>query len=215
MKIISWNVRGLGNTRTFLAVKDILREHKPHILFVCETKLKQVQMSNMGKSLGFDNCFSVGRNRMGGGLALLWNYESDISIISYSNHHIDVVVSEVNRKKWRCTGIYGHPKSMQKRHTWTLLRRLAGLFNYPWLCFGDFNEILNLNEKLGGNDRCLNMVAEFREAVTDCSLVDLGCKGYPFTWSNKRYGPHLIEERLDRFLGSKGWEQSSYEVFPI
>ena len=60
-----------------------------------------------------------------------------------------------------------------KRHTWTLLRRLAGLFNYPWLCFGDFNEILNLNEKLGGNDRCLNMVAEFREAVTDCSLVDL------------------------------------------
>lgn len=126
---------------------------------------------------------------MGGGLDLLWNYESDISIVSYSNHHIYAVVNEVNGKKWRCTGIYGNPESMQKRHTWTLLRRLAGLFNYPWLCFGDLDEILNLNEKLGGNDRCLNMVADFREAVNDCSLVDLGCKGYPFMWSNKRYGP--------------------------
>ncbi|KAH9684606.1 putative reverse transcriptase/RNA-dependent DNA polymerase [Citrus sinensis] len=135
-------------------------------------------MSNMGKSLGFDNCLSVGRNGMGGGLALLWNHESNISIVSYSNHHIDAVVNEVNGKKWRCTGIYGHPESMQKRHTWTLLRRLAGLFNYPWLCFGDFNEILNLKEKLGGNDRCLNMVAEFREAVNDCSLVDLRCKDH-------------------------------------
>ena len=65
MKIISWNVRGLGNTRTFLALKDILREHKPQILFVCEMKMKHVQMKNMGKTLGFENCFKVGRIRMG------------------------------------------------------------------------------------------------------------------------------------------------------
>ena len=50
------------------------------------------------------------------------------------------------------------------------------------------------------------------EAVKDFNLVDLGCKGYPFMWSNKRYGPYLIEEKLDRFLGSKDWEQSSYKL---
>lgn len=101
---------------------------------------------------------------------------------------------------------------MQKQHTWTLLRSLAGLFNYPWLCFGDFNKILNLNEKIGSNDRNSNMVVDFREAVNECNLVDLGCKGYPFMWSNKRYRPHLIEEMLDRFLGSKDWEQSSHKL---
>lgn len=33
--------------------------------------------------------------------------------------------------------------------------------------------------------------------------MDIGCKRYLFTWSNKRYGPHLIDERLDRVLCSK------------
>ena len=47
-------------------------------------------------------------------------------------------------------GIYGHPEANQKKHTWTLLRRLADLVVSPWLCFGDFNEVLNLNEKMGG-----------------------------------------------------------------
>ncbi|KAL9431945.1 hypothetical protein AB3S75_027034 [Citrus x aurantiifolia] len=212
MKIISWNVQGLVNIRTFLTLKDILREHKPQILFVCETKMKLVQMKNMGKTLGFENCLKVGRIGMGDGLALLWNDEIDVNMVSYSNHQIDAVIYGVKGNTWRCTGIYDHLESRQKWHTWMLLRRLASLFNYPWLCFGDFNEILNLNEKVGGNDQNLNMMADFREVVNDYNLVDLGCKGYPFTWSNKRYRPYLIEESLDRFLGSKDWEQSSYKL---
>lgn len=212
MKIISWNVRGLGNTRTFLALKDILREHKPHILFICETKLRPVQMTSRSKELGFDNCFNVSRNGMGGGLALMWSNDVDVNIVSYSNHHIDTVVKSAKGLKWRCTGIYGHPEGPQKKHTWTLLRRLAGLFSFPWLCFGDFNEILNLNEKLGGRERNMSMVANFKEAVNDCNLEDLGYRGYPFTWSNRRFGPHFVEERLDRFLGSKDWRSSSFDL---
>lgn len=88
-----------------------------------------------------------------------------------------------------CTRIYGHLEMGQKKHTWTLLRRLAGLFDAPLICFGDFNEILYLSEKLGGNNINLNMISEFREALHDCKLIDLGCKGYPFMWSNNRFGP--------------------------
>lgn len=86
------------------------------------------------------------------------------------------------------------------------------MFTWPWLCFGDFNEILHLNEQLRGKDMNLDIVAEFRETVNDYNLVDLGCMGYSFTWSNRRFNPQLIEERLDRFLGSKDWEQSPYNL---
>lgn len=44
---------------------------------------------------------------------------------------------------------------------------------------------------------------EFSETIRECDLFDLGWKGLPFTWSNMRYDPDLIEERLDRFLCSK------------
>lgn len=53
----------------------------------------------------------------------------------------------------------------QEKHTWTLLKRLAGLSSSPWFFFGDFNEILHLNEKIGGNDRDVNMNSDFRDAI--------------------------------------------------
>lgn len=86
------------------------------------------------------------------------------------------------------------------------------MFFYPLICFGDFNEILNLNEKMKGSDKHLNIVADFKEVVEEYQLIDLECRGYPFTWSNKRFGPHFIEEKLDRFLGSKDWETGLTEL---
>lgn len=76
------------------------------------------------------------------------------------------------------------------------------LFYCPWLCFSDFYGIMSLNEKLRGKDRNLSMAVEFREVVHDCNMEDLKCKGYPFTWSS-RFGLHLVEKRLDRFLRSE------------
>lgn len=51
------------------------------------------------------------------------------------------------------------------------MRRLLGLFSYPWICFEYFNEILNLNEKIeggGGSGTNLNTMADFKEAVEEC-----------------------------------------------
>lgn len=149
---ISWNIRCLGNTRMRLEAKKILQKHRPQILFFYETKLLAVQAREECKRLNFESFFNVNRNGLRGGLALWWSRDIHASIKSFSNHHIDVVVQFENGKQWRCTGVYGHSEMQQKQHTWTLLRRLLGLSNLPWLCFGDFNEILNLNEKCGGKD---------------------------------------------------------------
>ncbi|KAH9695348.1 putative reverse transcriptase/RNA-dependent DNA polymerase [Citrus sinensis] len=163
------------------------------------------QMEAKRRMLKFENCFVVDRCGLGGGLALLWTSDVSLEVKSYSKHHIDAVILNENGSSWRCTGIYGHPESDQKKHTWSLLRRLAGMSSLPWLCFGDFNEIFNLNEKVGGKERNPSRVHEFRQAVRDCRLLDLGLKGYPFTWSNRRFGPQMIEERLDRFFCNQNW----------
>lgn len=127
----------------------------------------------------------------------MWSKDIDVQIKSCSRHHIDMYVKNTNKKCWRCTRVYGHPKANEKKHTWTLLRRLAGLSSLPWLCFGDFNEILNPNEKIGGVNRNANLIAEFRDAVLDCKLIDLGSKGHPFTWCNRQFGPFCIEWRVE------------------
>lgn len=65
-----------------------------------------------------------------------------------------------------------------------------------------------MGEKNGVNDRDANWINDFREAIRDCKLRDLGRIGYLFTWSNRKFGPQFIKEKLDRFLCSEDWTQT-------
>lgn len=96
-----------------LTLKDILREHKPEIIFVCEIKMKHVQIIDMRKNIGFDNRFNISRSVMGDGLAMLWNSKVDVNITSYSNHHINVVIYGANEENLRCIRIDDHSQIKQ------------------------------------------------------------------------------------------------------
>ena len=50
----------------------------------------------------------------------------------------------------------------------------------PWVVFGDFNKIMQSNEKLGWLDRGARQMEVFREYLTDCGLIDLGFVGQRF-----------------------------------
>ena len=54
---------------------------------------------------------------------------------------------------WRAIGFYGHPEANKRYISWKFLDSLNAQCNMPWVVFGDFNEILFSNEKLGGTDR--------------------------------------------------------------
>ena len=65
---------------------------------------------------------------------------------------------------------------------------------------GDFNAISNQLEKEGGGAKSPSSIETFNSFIDDNSLIDIGMVGRPFTWSNRRRGDELIQERLDRFL---------------
>ena len=72
----------------------------------------------------------------------------------------------------------------------------------PWLYLGDFNELLALDVKNGGNSRLMGPMVEFKNTLLHCGLVDMGFSGYPFTWRNGRQGEAFVEERLDRVVAT-------------
>ncbi|XP_075663380.1 uncharacterized protein LOC142632953 [Castanea sativa] len=57
----------------------------------------------------------------------------------------------------------------------------------PWLYLGDFNEIVKVEEKLGGSLRRERQMTNFRAALDFCGLRDLGYVGFPFTWCNNQF----------------------------
>lgn len=115
----------------FLAMQQILQIHRPQLVFLSETKLQSMQMDTIRSKLNFDSCFAVDSSGRGRGLAMLWNFEICVHIKSFSKHHIDAEQQMGNEKQMRCTEVYGHPEMQQKKHTWTLLRRLLGLSSTP------------------------------------------------------------------------------------
>lgn len=74
--------------------------------------------------------------------------------------------------------------------------------NLPWLCAGDFNEILDASEHFGNQERSERQMDGFRGAVSDCGFMDLGFSGLPYTWDNRQEGGHNVKVRLDRGLAT-------------
>jgi exonuclease III len=210
MKILSWNCRGLGSPQAVRALLRLTRIENPQIVFLMETRLKANEVESVRNKLGFKYCLSVdcrgaGRERAGG-LTLMWMEHLNISIKSYSLNHIHGICDdEENGEVWDLTSIYGHPEEHHKKKTWDLIDSLGRQISGRWLCCGDFNDILDSQEKKGGNSRSQSQFAAGRQVVARWSLNDLGYEGYPFTWTNGREEEENIQCRIDRGFGNEAF----------
>ena len=126
-----------------------------------------------------------------GGLLLTWRSPVVIETLNIEKNFIDAVVGGANDEKWRLTGFYGEPKWEDKHLSWSYFRDLHSRMNIPWVVIGNFNEILYLHEKEGGARRPDRMMQEFREALVDCQLDDMGFMGDQFTWRRRRDNPQV------------------------
>ncbi|KAG5533571.1 hypothetical protein RHGRI_027682 [Rhododendron griersonianum] len=84
---------------------------------------------------------------------------------------------------WAATFIYGCPLRSGRNLVWESIRNIARSERLPWLCMGDFNQVI------------------------DCGLVDLEFKGPQFTWRNNRYGDNFIMERIDMAFANAQWRE--------
>ena len=113
---------------------------------------------------------------------MLWKKDINLEIIGYARNYIDaIVVESPSGFRWKIIGFYGHPKMHQRKESWEQLKAMNRKFQLPWMCLGDFNEILLAREKMGG-DRCpQKQIDDFTTALNCCGFRDLGYTGPDFT----------------------------------
>jgi hypothetical protein len=206
MKLISWNCRGLGNPGAVRDLHQMVKEKKPTLLFLMETKSRQNHMEVVRVKLGFDGLFTVDPVGRSGGLALLWRDADDLNIQNFTRRHINAEVRIPGSDQWwYLTCFYGHPVLAKRHESWALLNHLQSFCRGAWLCCGDFNEIVEHSEKWGGSRRRDGQMEQFRSVLEDCGLSDLGFLGPKFTWTNGQFGDNFIKERLDRAVANRAW----------
>ena len=82
--------------------------------------------------------------------------------------------------------------------SWELPVHLRTFMEGPWLCIRDFNAIIQFTKKLNKWPSQMSQIDSFREALESCKLEDLGYRGYPYTWNNKRLGDANTKMQLDK-----------------
>ncbi|XP_026451495.1 uncharacterized protein LOC113351776 [Papaver somniferum] len=147
-----------------------------------------------------------GASGTAGGLTLIRKSNLNIEILDSSLNHINAIVRPASGSPWLYTGYYGSPYDTDnKLFSWKMLENTAAINNLPWLVIGDLNIILHDTEKFSVHTIDTNEANIFSNKIFELDLVDLGSTGCPFTWSNKRDGHNLTEQRLDRGLSSESW----------
>ena len=129
----------------------------------------------------------------------------NLEIINYTTNHVLTVVTEEDGFRWFLTGFYGWPEAQQKERSWRLLEHLKTFMEGPWMIIGDFNAFFHALEKKSRRPPQTSQVDAFKDALESCQLQDLGFKGYPFTWNNKRPGEANTKIRLDRSVANEAW----------
>lgn len=85
------------------------------------------------------------------------------------------------------------------------MKNISTLSDLPWLCLGDFNEVLRPDEHQGVGQCSNAQIQAFREVLNVCMLLDLGYKGNFWTFEKKVTGGSYTRCRLDRALANASW----------
>ncbi|XP_074326978.1 uncharacterized protein LOC141664920 [Apium graveolens] len=211
MNILSWNCRWLGNARVVRVLGDLIKSHKPSILFLIEILSKGDGVKKLNKKFGFDNYWAVDSVGRGGGLALLWDNIISCEVVEASSNFIDVHMLDNNTSTWRLTGFHGLPERTRRRELWELIRTLSNKSSLPWCIISDFNDMLEEKEKNGLHKHPQMLLDGFRIVIEDCGLIELDLTGGKYTWEKSRGKKDWIREKIDRAFAVAFW----WQKFPL
>ncbi|KAL6586072.1 hypothetical protein OROMI_002716 [Orobanche minor] len=180
--------------------KMLKRNHKFNILALIEPKV-DLNKKKILKLFGFHSvCANVSNH-----IWLFTETDTRIQVLKNTEQmlHVEVNCSSIPTVFF-LTVVYGRNTKIQRRDLWDDLLSVSQI-QVPWMVGGDFNIILQPEEKKGGACPIQSDMEEFSDCLLNCNLSDVGFAGTPFTWY--RDG---VWQRLDRILVSPEW----YSSFP-
>ncbi|KAH7860022.1 hypothetical protein Vadar_008237 [Vaccinium darrowii] len=180
MKIISWNIRGMCSSVKKRYVSSIIKEQKPDIIFIQETKLEQLDSFQI-KKMWYDSevqVESVNAEGLSGGLLSMWNAQMFKAEEVILNRRF-ILIRGTFSDNFPCVilNIYAPNDMTARRALWNEILALKLRFSDPWCMGGDFNEIKEVNERIG----CVRLdrgMQDFQEFINNLEMQDLPVIGF-------------------------------------
>lgn len=96
MSCISWNVRGLGNSRIFNGLSNFVLSVKPSFIFLMKSRLDGSELNCLFQKFHYHSFHCVEADDKTGGLILGWLKSLEMYIISSLLHHVSFRVCHMS-----------------------------------------------------------------------------------------------------------------------
>ncbi|KAF8092913.1 hypothetical protein N665_0396s0003, partial [Sinapis alba] len=201
-------------------VRDWIKKNSFQFGCIIETRVKESRAGGIVSSVcpGWSTISNYEHNRLGR-IWVLWGPKVRVTPCYKSGQLITCsILFEGSSEEVFCSFVYAYNTQEARRELWDELKThqdSAMMRNKPWLVFGDFNEILEIEEHSGQGHLISAGMREFKEIINYCSMTDTSYQGPKLTWCNKR-DDDLICKKLDRTLMNDKWAHQfpgTYSVF--
>lgn len=205
MKVLTWNVRGLGEAMRRQTLGRYLNTWGADVVLLEETKLEDCDDSLWGQIGGtrLNGHVTLGSIGRSGGCIIGWRQDTVEILTSWTNRYSITVHARwrSDGRQYLITGVYGPLNAGCRPAFWEELQiTRSHLPKIGWLIGGDFNVTLEANDRpivRRGRD---SGAEEFRDFIDTHMLVDFPPVNCRFTWRSS--ASPTARSRLDRFLGS-------------
>ena len=151
MKLTTWNARGLNAPSKKRLLKHNLKYFNSDVIVIQESKLNSLEIDKFSRMFGVW-CFTF-HESLGafGGSGILWDPRKvNIKILNCSNNQISGNIQSLKSDhNFTVINVYSPVNNTNKQLVWNEIGQfLDSLENELFILGGDFNMILDINEKI-------------------------------------------------------------------
>ncbi|KAK4729525.1 hypothetical protein R3W88_022513 [Solanum pinnatisectum] len=173
MKMLLWNCRGAHSSNFMNNMCALIEWNNPTILALTEMRMED--HDNLLQALDFTDVIQILAIGYSGGIALLWK-SSEVTIepfmLTEQEIHATIEVS-MTSPKWTISIVYAKNSN--------ITTSITG----PWLVCGDFNEVTNALENLGGSPINNTKCSAFINCLDDMNMIYLGFTSLKYTCNHE------------------------------
>lgn len=208
LSVISWNVRGLGQSSRCDDVLCELISQRPDVVALQETKLMEVTSSKSKTFLPSRLASFATHPADGSAGGILTAWDADVlKLMVVLERDYTVTTSfllNADGSPLSVTNVYAPSDHRRKSAFLAELSSIATSLDGPWMIIGDFNMTRVPTVK---NNHNFNFVEAgmFNDMISAAGLMEIPLVDRAFTWSNKRDIPTLarLDAALSTLLGTR------------
>ncbi|KAJ6887633.1 hypothetical protein NC652_028789 [Populus alba x Populus x berolinensis] len=203
----TWNIWGLNGSNKQKNVQAWTHKNNLDIIGLLETKIGNASLNSITCKLTPPHWKYLSNITSSTTCRILVGWNTQKLHLTYLHSASQWLTCEAtlpnNPTPIRLTFIYGHNTPAERLSLWRYISEESSINTCtPWLLLGDFNAIMQVGDRSGGNTHWPGYQNDFNNCMSQSGLLQVPYTGLKYTWHNGQQGSNTIQKKLDWIFGN-------------